>query len=76
MWKHSETTSTLAANLNQSCDPDFKQDYWNIDDIIVEEEMVPCITRKQAANVSYLSQLNNIAATSNQRKAAKEKSKQ
>ena len=75
MWKYSETTSALAGILQQSCDDDFKSDYWNIDDIIGEEEMVPCVMRKDANNVAYLSQLSNLAATSNQKKVAKEKSK-
>lgn len=63
MWKYSDTTSTLAAVLQQSEDNDFRSDYWNIDDIMAEEEMVSCVMKKDASNVAYLSQLSNLAAT-------------
>ena len=36
---------------------------------------MPCITRKAAHNVAYLSHLNDFAATKDQKKAAKEQSR-
>ena len=36
---------------------------------------MPCITRKDAHNVAYLSHLNDFAATRDQKKAAKEQSR-
>ena len=73
MWKYSESTSALAGVLQQSEDNDFRSDYWNIEEIMAEEEMVSCVMKKDASNVAYLSQLSNLAATSVQKIAAKEK---
>ena len=43
MQSYSETTTTLGAVLQQSCLADqlTQSDYWNIDDILAEEQLVP-----------------------------------
>lgn len=40
---------------NEQCD------YWNIDDILAEEEMVPCTFKSDAQNLGYLSMIAHNA---------------
>jgi hypothetical protein len=39
-----------------------QSDYWNIDDILAEEELVPCSFKSDAQNLGYLSALAHNAA--------------
>jgi len=72
MGKYSETTSTLAGLMQSSCD-EVSGDYWNIDDILAEEEMVPCTFNVDARGLTYLKQMSNTAATIGQAQAVKAK---
>ena len=48
--------STIEAITNPSCEKD-SRDYWNLDDILAEEESVPCIFKFEAKGLGYLDQL-------------------
>ena len=54
---YSETTSTLAAFSTYTA-PDANgevhSDYWNIDDILAEEELVPTVFKKSQNNLGFL----------------------
>lgn len=39
---YNSSTSTLEGILLKSCEEQNNNDYWNIDDILAEEEAVPC----------------------------------
>lgn len=58
--QYSETTTTLSAVLSQPSTEDSLQgDYWNIDDILAEEQLIPCTFLKDARGLAHLDQLNN-----------------
>ena len=69
MQSYSETTSTLAA-LMQCSAPDVngevKSDYWNIDDILAEEELIPTVFKKTQNYLGYLT----ITSNQNKKKSA------
>ena len=50
---------------------DCQGDYWNIDDILSEEQTIPCTFLKDARGLAHLDQLNNAAVTESVQKAAK-----
>ena len=58
--QYSETTTTLSAVMQQpSSDDGLHGDYWNIDDILSEEQLIPCTFLKDARGLAHLDQLNN-----------------
>mgnify|MGYP001287528229 CR=1 FL=1 len=65
MQSYSETTTTLGAVLQQSCQADgaTQSDYWNIDDILAEEQAVPVEFLMDCKGLAHLDQVNNLAAT-------------
>ncbi len=57
MQSYSESTSSLASFMSQSspdAQGDVYSDYWNIDDIFAEEELIPIVFKKSQNNVGYL----------------------
>ena len=57
MQSYSESTSSLASFMSQSspdAQGDVYSDYWNIDDILAEEELIPIVFKKSQNNVGYL----------------------
>ena len=74
MAAYISTSSTVEALVSQSCNSkeSFQRDYWNIDDILAEEELVPCIFKVEAKGLGYLDQLQHLSstATAKQRKMA------
>ncbi len=80
MQSYSDTTTTLGAILQQSCQTGDNisataSDYWNIDDILAEEQSVPVEFLMDCKGLAHLDQINNVAATAVQQKAAKNKTK-
>jgi hypothetical protein len=60
MQSYSESTTTLANFLSQPCsstDGLTQSDYWNIDDILAEEELVPTVFKYDSQGLGYLTQL-------------------
>lgn len=53
-------TSTLLGTLGWACDEANSTDYWNIDDILAEEESVPCTFKIDAKGLGYLDQLEAL----------------
>ncbi len=45
--------STVEALTSRACDG-VSQDYWNLDDILAEEELVPCSFKFEAKGLGYL----------------------
>ncbi len=45
--------STIEALTVPSCEKD-SRDYWNLDDILAEEEHVPCTFKFEAKGLGYL----------------------
>ena len=56
---YQSTICTIDGLLQQSCDPKGGQDYWNIDDILAEEELVPCQFKVEARGLAYLDQIES-----------------
>ena len=72
MVQYSETTTTLGAVMqNTCCDDELQGDYWNIDDILAEEQSIPCTFLKDARGLAHLDQINNAAVTETAQKQAK-----
>ena len=61
--------STVDALVSSACD-NISNDYWNLDDILAEEELVPCSFKFEAKGLGYLDQLDHLttSATTAQRK--------
>ena len=61
--------STVDALVSSACDS-ISNDYWNLDDILAEEELVPCSFKFEAKGLGYLDQLDHLttSATTAQRK--------
>ena len=45
--------STIDALVTSSCQAE-QRDYWNLDDILAEEELVPCKFKFEAKGLGYL----------------------
>lgn len=74
MVQYSETTTTLGALIQNNCAADdFQGDYWNIDDILSEEQCIPCTMLKDARGLAHLDQMNNSAVTETAQRAAKKR---
>jgi len=58
---YSETTTSLSALLQTSCDKDATADFWNIDDILAEEELIPCQFLKKARGLTSFSQTHQAS---------------
>ena len=72
MVQYSETTTTLAAVMQKTCcNDELQSDYWNIDDILSEEQCIPCTMLKDARGLAHLDQLNNAAVTDSAQRDAK-----
>ena len=55
MVQYSETTTTLGAVMQRTCSTDDQlNDYWNIDDILSEEQCIPCTMLKDARGLAHL----------------------
>ena len=65
MNSYSETTTTLGAVLQHSCmdSQTIVSDYWNIDDILAEEDPVPVEFLMDCKGLAHLNEVTNIAAT-------------
>ena len=61
---HIFASSTIEAITNPSCEKDLR-DYWNLDDILAEEESVPCSFKFEAKGLGYLDQLSNLSNNMN-----------
>ena len=48
-----QTVSTTEAVIGSSCLVG-QRDYWNLDDILAEEEHVPCVFKFEAKGLGYL----------------------
>ncbi len=61
--------STVDALVSSASD-NISNDYWNLDDILAEEELVPCSFKFEAKGLGYLDQLDHLttSATTAQRK--------
>lgn len=54
-------SSTLSGVLLNSCDPCTSNDYWNLDDILAEEERVPCDFKVRVRGINNLEQITAAA---------------
>lgn len=57
MQSYSETTTTLAGLMQASCSEQegfTHSDYWNIEDILAENELVPTVFKFDSAGLGYL----------------------
>ena len=57
---HLYSALTVEAYVSEACSKD-KRDYWNLDDILSEEEFVPCAFRFNAKGLGYLNLLESIS---------------
>ena len=72
MVQYSETTTTLGAVMQKTFSKDEEHsDYWNIDDILAEEQNVPCTFLQDAKGLAHLDQMNNTAVTETAQRAAR-----
>jgi hypothetical protein len=62
MAAYLSSVSTVDGLLHYSCAGRGTRDYWNIDDIIAEEEAVPCNFNHDAKGLAYLDSLDQPAA--------------
>ena len=70
--QYSETTTTLGAVMqNTCCDDNIQSDYFNIDDILAEEQTIPCTFLKDALGLAHLDQMHNAVASSSAQREAK-----
>jgi len=59
MQTYSETTTTLAGFMQACCSEDegiTHSDYWNIEDILAENELVPTVFKFDSVGLGYLTQ--------------------
>ena len=64
MQSYSESTTALAAFMQRSSpnqDNDIFADYWSIDDILAEEELIPVVFKKEQNSLGHLTLLNRTA---------------
>ena len=57
MQSYSDSSTSLSGFLQQSCterDGLTASDYWNIDDIMAEEELVPTVFKNESNGLGYL----------------------
>jgi len=57
MQSYSESTSTLTALMSQTAPDEAGEvcsDYWNIDDILAEEEIIPTVFKRAQNNLGFL----------------------
>ena len=72
MNTYSETTTSLGAVLLTSCDvQNPSNDYWNIDDILAEEQIVPVKYEKDCRGLTFLDSLESQAVTQKAKLEAK-----
>lgn len=60
MQSYSETTTTLAGFMQASCSENegiTHSDYWNIEDILAENELVPTVFKFDSVGLGYLTQI-------------------
>jgi hypothetical protein len=50
-------TSTIQGLLRQSTEKTPNNDYWNIDDILSEQELIPCSFKITATSLGYMNEL-------------------
>jgi hypothetical protein len=56
---HLYQVSTIQGFYESSCQPG-SHDYWNLDDILAEEDFVPCNFKITAKGLGYLNLLESI----------------
>jgi len=62
--QYSETTTTLGAAMQTTCCNDnLMGDYFNIDDILTEEQSIPCTFLRDARGLAHLDQMHNPVAS-------------
>lgn len=54
MAAYLSSTSTIDALLQYSCEGKGTRDYWNLEDILAEEEIVPTVISIDARGLKYL----------------------
>ena len=54
--------STVDALISSSADGT-ANDFWNLDDILAEEELAPCSFKFEAKGLGYLDQLNHLSTS-------------
>ena len=54
MLGYSDTTTAFGGIVNKSCDASAPTDFWNIDDILAEEEIIPCVFKCDANGLKHL----------------------
>jgi hypothetical protein len=57
---HQYQTSTIQGFFENSC-LQGSHDYWNLDDIVAEEDFVPCIFKITAKGMGYLNLMESFA---------------
>ena len=57
-----QAVSTTEALISSSADST-SNDYWNLDDILSEEDLVPCSFKFEAKGLGYLDQLNHLTTS-------------
>lgn len=59
---HNFQASTVEAFTSETCSklPLASNDYWNLDDILSEEEFVPCAFKFDAKGLGYLNLLESL----------------
>jgi len=62
------TTSPLDGILLRNIEDPPGKDYFNIDDILAEEEMVPCEFKQKCTGLAYLDQVEALLVHKNQKK--------
>ena len=62
MAAYMQQVSTVEA-LSSSTFVQGQRDYWNLDDILAEEELVPCTFKFEAKGLGYLDQLDHLATS-------------
>ena len=57
MLGYSDTTTAFGGIVNKSCDASAPTDFWNIDDILAEGEIIPCVIKCDANGLKHLEQM-------------------
>lgn len=59
---HLYSAQTVEGFLSRSC-REGHRDFWNLDDILVEEEFVPCSFKHNAKGLGYLNLMDSLASS-------------
>ena len=65
MSAYLSASSTVEALASQTTHPreTHHKDFWNLDDILSDEELVPCVFKIDGKGLGYLDQLQQLSST-------------